>query len=82
MSSLPPSSTPPEGDDSAPVSLPAADAAPESSPAVADATQEPAAAVATASEPPTAPADGDAAEPQEAGAAGRPALEDAGPQLK
>ena len=82
MSSLPSSSTPPEGDDSAPVSLSAADAAPESSPAVADATQEPAAAVATDPEPSATPADGDAAEAQEAGGAGRPALEDAGPQLK
>src|ERR1700760_69720 len=35
MSSLPPSSTPPAGDESAPVSLPAADAASEASPAAA-----------------------------------------------
>jgi len=39
MSSLSPSSTPPEGDDSAPVSLPAADAATESAPAAATAAE-------------------------------------------
>jgi len=50
MSSLPPSSTPPEGDDSAPVSLPAADAAHESAPAAAAAAEpapSEAAAIAT-----------------------------------
>ena len=41
MSSLPPSSTPPEGDDSAPVSLPAADAAPEAMSAAAAPTEPP-----------------------------------------
>ena len=45
MSSLPPSSTPPAGDESAPVSLPAADAAPEASPAAAAPT-EPSPAIA------------------------------------
>ncbi|MCK9685217.1 ProQ/FINO family protein [Scleromatobacter humisilvae] len=72
MSSLPPSSTPPEGDDSAPVSLPAAvDAAPESSPEVAAAVE------------PSPPVAADAsAEPQPAGQTARPALEDCGPQLK
>jgi sRNA-binding protein len=83
MSSLPPSSTPPEGDDSAPVSLSAADAAPESSPAVADAVQESAPVADAAPEPTAAPADDiAAAEPQEPGQAARPALEDCGPQLK
>jgi len=73
MSSLPPSSTPPEGDDSAPVSLPAADAAPESAPA-AVAAAEPA--------PPSSDGDAPVAEAQPAGQATRPALEDCGPQLK
>ena len=41
MSSLPPSSTPPAGDESAPVSLPAADAAPEASPAAAATSESP-----------------------------------------
>ena len=72
MSSLPPSSTPPEGDDSAPVSLPAAvDAAPESSPEAAAAAE------------PSPPVAADAsAEPQPAGQTARPAQEDCGPQLK
>jgi sRNA-binding protein len=76
MSSLPPSSTPPEGDDSAHVSLPAADAAPESAPvaAPADATL-PAAEVA-------APDDAAATVEQAAGAAAPVAQEDCGPQLK
>ncbi|HYP31983.1 MAG TPA: ProQ/FINO family protein [Burkholderiaceae bacterium] len=72
MSSLPPSSTPSEGDDSAPVSLPAADAAPESVPVAA-----------AAAEPSPPPADdAPAAEAQPAGQAARPAPEDCGPQLK
>ena len=41
MSSLPPSSTPPAGDESAPVSLSAADAAPEASPAAAATPESP-----------------------------------------
>ena len=70
MSSLPPSSTPPEGEESAPVSLPAADAALESSPAAAAA-------------PDSSPAGDDAAAAaQPAGQAARAALEDCGPQLK
>ncbi len=68
MSSLPSSSTPPEGDDSAPVSLPAADAAPESAPVAA-----------TAAEP--LPAD-DAAVAPPAGQTAPIAQEDCGPQLK
>jgi len=68
MSSLPPSSTPPEGDDSAPVSLPvAADAAPESAPVAATA-EEPSAGAADAPVP---------AEPT-----ARATPEDCGPQLK
>jgi sRNA-binding protein len=76
MSSLPSSSTPPEGDDSAHVSLPAADAAPESAPvaAPADATL-PAAEVA-------APDAAAATVEQAAGAAAPVAQEDCGPQLK
>jgi sRNA-binding protein len=66
MSSLPPSSTPPAGDDSTPVSLPAADVAIES----------PAAAAAA---PESLPAADAAAEPQPAG---KTAQEDCGPQLK
>ena len=113
MSSLPPSSTPPEGDDSAPVSLPAADAAHESAP-VAEAAAEPSpseaaatvadvpapgvadATVAEAALPDATAADtpaptvldatagdaSDAADAPAAGEAGRPAQEDAGPQLK
>jgi len=61
MSSLPPSSTPPEGDDSAPVSLPAADAAHESAPAAA-------AAAETSPSEPAATADADATAPDAAGA--------------
>ena len=78
MSSLPPSSTPPEGDESAPVSLPvAADAAPESAP-VAAAAEEPAADVDAAT---------DAVDPIDAAAAAadpaaRAPQEDCGPQLK
>ena len=69
MSSLPQSSTPPEGDDSAPVSLPvAADAVPESAPVAATA-EESSTDVAAAEQAPADPA-------------GRPALEDCGPQLK
>ena len=69
MSSLPPSSTPPEGDDSAPVSLPVAvDAVPESAPVAA-----------TAEEPST---DATAVAPAPADAPARPAPEDCGPQLK
>lgn len=80
MSSLPPSSTPPEGDDSAPVSLPAAEAAHESAPVAAAAAEPSSEADAAA-----AGASGDtpaAEESQPAGQAGRPAPEDAGPQLK
>ena len=66
MSSLPPSSTPPAGDDSTPVSLPAAD----------DAIESPAAAAAAPESLPAADAD---AQPQPAG---KPAQEDCGPQLK
>jgi len=66
MSSLPPSSTPPAGDDSTPVSLPAADVAIES----------PAAAAAA---PESLPAADPAVEPQPAG---KTAQEDCGPQLK
>ena len=69
MSSLPPSSTPPEGDDSAPVSLPAADVAPESSPVAAAA-------------PESLPAGDDAAVAQPEGQAAPKAQEDCGPQLK
>ena len=69
MSSLPPSSTPPEGDDSAPVSLPAADVAPESSPVAAAAPESP-------------PAGDDAAAAQPEGLAAPIAQEDCGPQLK
>ena len=69
MSSLPPSSTPPEGDDSAPVSLPAADAAPESSPVAAAAAESP-------------PSGDDAAPAQPEGQAAAKAQEDCGPQLK
>ncbi len=69
MSSLPSSSTPPEGDDSAPVSLPvAADAVPESAPVAATA-EESSTDVAAAEQAPADPA-------------ARPALEDCGPQLK
>jgi ProP effector len=69
MSSLPPSSTPPEGDDSAPVSLSAADAAPESSPVAAIA-------------PEPLPEAASAAVEQPAGNAAPVAQEDCGPQLK
>jgi len=69
MSSLPSSSTPPEGDDSAPVSLPAADAATESAPVAA-----------TAAEP--LPADDDATAAKPEGQPARIAQEDCGPQLK
>ncbi len=79
MSSLPPSSTPPEGDDSAPVSLPAAaDAAPESAPVAASAEEPAADAAAAAPAEPASPAEASA--PAESAA--RPALEDCGPQLK
>ena len=93
MSSLPPSSTPPAGDESAPVSLPAADAAPEASPAAA-APNEPqppavdaAAQAVEATVPPsaqtvqeTAAAEQPAEQP--ADGAARPVQEDCGPQLK
>jgi ProP effector len=80
MSSLPPSSTPPEGEESAPVSLPAADAAPEASPVAAAAADSPpadAAAVAA-----TQPADEVVAAAPPAGQAARTAQEDCGPRLK
>ena len=91
MSSLPPSSTPPEGDDSAPVSLPAADAAPEAMPAAAAPTEpspsESVDAVAAGpadakadDEPPVAQTADTAAQPE--GQAARTAQEDCGPQLK
>jgi len=87
MSSLPPSSTPPEGDDSAPVSLPAADAARESQPvavaaaepSLAEETSPAAASVAAVAE--AQPGD-PALESEPAGQGPQPALEDAGPQLK
>jgi sRNA-binding protein len=69
MSSLPSSSTPPEGDDSAPVSLPAADAAPESAPVAAPAAEP-------------LPADDAAAAAQPADQTAPAAQEDCGPQLK
>jgi len=87
MSSFPQSSTPPEGDDSAPVSLPlAADAVPESAPAAtpAEVPFTEAAAVQQTAEP-DAPQPAEPAEPAEeasADTAARPALEDCGPQLK
>jgi len=90
MSSLPPSSTPPAGDESTPVSLHAADAASEASPAAAAPTEPtPAAdhaaapAVDAAVQPADAasPAEAPAAE-QTADAAAKPAQEDCGPQLK
>jgi sRNA-binding protein len=80
MSSLPSSSTPPEGDDSAPVSLPAADAAPESAPVAA-----PADATLPAAEVSAPEADGAAAAAtveQTAGASAPVAQEDCGPQLR
>ena len=91
MSSLPPSSTPLEGDDSAPVSLPAADAAPEAMPAAAaptepslpDSVDAVAAGPADAEaddEPPVAQTPDTAARPD--GQAARTAQEDCGPQLK
>ena len=70
MSSLPPSSTPPEGDDSAPVSLPAADAAQESAPVAAAHADTPAPLADSA----------DAEQP--ADPAAPIAQEDCGPQLK
>ncbi len=89
MSSLPPSSTSPAGDESAPVSLPAADAAPEASPAAAapvdpqspvvDAAAQPADA---AEQPAAEAAEATAADGQPADAAARPVQEDCGPQLK
>ena len=79
MSSLPPSSTPPEGDDSAPVSLPvAADAAPESAPVAATAEEPSTDAAAPANSEPA-----ESAEPAEpAETAAKAPLEDCGPQLK
>ncbi len=70
MSSLPPSSTPPEGDDSAPLSLPAADAAQESVPVAAANADTPA---------PIADSAGAELPPGQAAPA---AQEDCGPQLK
>jgi sRNA-binding protein len=70
MSSLPPSSTPPEGDDSAPQSLPAADVAPESPPTAEASTESP------------QPADDAVAATQPEGQIARTAQEDCGPQLK
>ena len=90
MSSLPPSSTPPEGDDSAPVSLPAADAAHEAISVAAAPTESPsepvhavAAAPADAVATDAAPVEQatDAVEPP-AGNAARAVQEDCGPQLK
>jgi len=90
MSSLPPSSTPPAGDESTPVSLHAADAASEASPAAAAPTEPPPAAdeavaqVLEAAVQPTdaPPAVTPPAAEQPADAAARPAQEDCGPQLK
>ncbi len=93
MSSLPPSSTPPEGDDSAPESLPqAADAALESAPVAAIAVESPAGddAAVTVESPAGAdaavalesPAGDDAAAGQPAAQAAPVAQEDCGPQLK
>ena len=80
MSSLPPSSTPPEGDESAPVSLPvAADAAPEPAPVAATA-EEPSADAAGA--PETAEQADQAEQPEQAESASRAPVEDCGPQLK
>ena len=95
MSSLPPSSTPPEGDDSAPVSLPAADAAHEATPAAETSAESssppepvvaadadaaaPAHAVAVDADPVEPSAD--AVEPA-ADQAAPIAQEDCGPQLK
>jgi len=86
MSSLPPSSTPPAGDESAPVTLPAADAAPEASPAAA-APAEPSSPAVEAAAPAAVPATEEAAQPvtaaeQPATSAAKPAQEDCGPQLK
>ena len=89
MSSLPPSSTPPAGDESAPVSLPAADAASEASPAAAAPNEPQPPAVDAAAQavdaplPPTGEASLEtAAAEQAADAAARPGQEDCGPQLK
>jgi ProP effector len=90
MSSLPPSSTPPAGDESTPVSLHAADAASEASPAAAAPTEPPSAAddaAAPAVDAAVQPTDAAAAvatpaAEQPADAAARPAQEDCGPQLK
>jgi len=93
MSSLPPSSTPPAGDESAPVSLHAADAAPEATLAAAAATDSPesppaADAVAVDTTPAEtavaeSSADASPADPADAtDAAARPAQQDCGPQLK
>ena len=87
MSSLPPSSTPPAGDESAPVSLPAADAAPEASPAAAalpESSPAPAETVADAAPAEVAPADSAPvdADAKPADATARAPQEDCGPQLK
>ena len=90
MSSLPPSSTPPAGDESTPVSLHAADAASEASPAAAAPTEPtPAADDAGAPAVDAAVQPADAATAAEAPAAeqttdavAKPAQEDCGPQLK
>jgi len=82
MSSLPPSSTPPEGDESAPVSLPAADAAQATAP-VAAAAAEPSTPTAEAPEADAPAAEAPVAEDAKpAGQAARAPLEDCGPQLK
>jgi sRNA-binding protein len=96
MSSLSPSSTPPAGDESAPVSLPDADAAPEASPAAAansgpssvseavpvDAMAAAASDVAAADPAAADAAPGEAAVAASADPATRAAQEDCGPQLK
>ena len=93
MSSLPPSSTPPEGDDSALVSLPpAADVAPESAPVAAIAVESPAgddaaataesASGADAAATAESPASADTPADQAASPAAAVAQEDCGPQLK
>ena len=87
MSSLPPSSTPPAGDESAPVSLPAADAAPEATLAAAAPIEspEPSPAVDVAAVD-TTPSESTPDEPSTdaapADAAARPVQQDCGPQLK
>ena len=74
MSSLPPSSTPPAGDDSVPESLPIAADTTESTPAVAAGTDSPVESL------PAAAADTDS--PAESLPAAGPPAQDCGPQLK